>query len=63
MADRVTLDEALACYAISRDVALAPLVRFSALQTSFRHLQALCARAPLHLRHATLARVARACQY
>jgi len=57
--DAVAVNEALARFAISQDTSLDPLTRFSALDASFRSLQALCDERPQFLRLASLARVAR----
>ena len=56
--DGAAIRQALAFYACGRDVNLPMLVRFPALEASFRHLRALCQRNPSHLRLSTLARVA-----
>jgi protein O-GlcNAc transferase len=58
--DSSKLDEALACFAISRNEQLQPIDRFTALDHSYRSLLNLCAQNPINLRHASLARVARA---
>jgi FkbM family methyltransferase len=50
---------ALACFAISRDETLEPLLRYRALETSQRALQELCEHHPQFLRLASLARVSR----
>ena len=51
--------EALSHYAVSRDPAQSPNLRFGALETSFSLLRSLCERQPSHLRLASLARTAR----
>jgi FkbM family methyltransferase len=53
------LNGALSCYAISQDADLDPLMRFSALETSFQALMSLCRTEAKNLRLASLARVAR----
>ena len=50
--------EALSFYAVSQDSALAPSVRFGALEASFNTLKNLCEREPSFLRLASVARVA-----
>jgi FkbM family methyltransferase len=49
---------ALACFAMSEDRELAPMVRYSALQTSVQMLSALCDPPPRSLRLASAARAA-----
>jgi FkbM family methyltransferase len=56
--DAAAVNAALARFAISQDTSLDPLTRFSALDSSFRSLQALCNERPQFLRLASLARVA-----
>ena len=56
---RTELDQALTCYAISRDAALSSHERFAALDTALGLLMELTDRQASHLRLATLARVAR----
>jgi FkbM family methyltransferase len=58
--DSGKLGEAMACFAISRNEQLQPIDRFIALDHSYRSLLDLCAQNPIKLRHASLARVARA---
>jgi hypothetical protein len=53
------IDNALADYGISRDLALPASERFSALSASFAQFQQICHEAPTYLRLASLARVAR----
>ncbi len=50
---------ALRGFAISQDTDLGPILRFGALESSFRSLTDLCQRQPGHLRLASLGRVAR----
>jgi FkbM family methyltransferase len=57
--DAAAVNEALARFAISQDTSLDPLTRFSALDSSFRSLQAICHERPQFLRLASFARVAR----
>jgi protein O-GlcNAc transferase len=52
------VEDALACYAASRDQRLAAAERFNALAASFGILTSICERRPDHLRLASLARVA-----
>ncbi len=56
--DSLAVDDALAYFAISRDHRLAPAARFDALEASFVLLKGICEQRPLHLRLASLARVA-----
>jgi protein O-GlcNAc transferase len=58
-ADSLVVDDALACYAVSRDTGLTSIDRFNALQASFHLLQSLCKESPKYLRLASLTRVAR----
>jgi hypothetical protein len=55
----VAVNDALTCYAISRDEKLPPLARFSALGASLIELESLSQERPPCLRLASLARVAR----
>lgn len=57
--ERKIVEDALACYAISREPSLPAVDRFSALTASFNLLRSLCGESPKHLRLASLARVAR----
>jgi protein O-GlcNAc transferase len=52
------IEDALACYAASRDDGLAVAERLNVLSASFRILTSVCQRQPDHLRLASLARVA-----
>jgi FkbM family methyltransferase len=52
------LEDALAYYAMSESTNLAPIVRFSALETSLNLLRSLCSAHPQFLRRISLARVA-----
>lgn len=52
------LIKALSCYARSRDTSLPAAERFSALESSFTRIKALCDRQPTRLRLASLARIA-----
>jgi FkbM family methyltransferase len=56
--DDCAVEQAIAFYARSRDVALTMAQRYRALEASFLHFQALCEREPSHLRLASFARVA-----
>lgn len=56
--DSAGVTRALSFYSCSRDVALSPLKRFRALETSFIALKSECERSPVRLRLASLARVA-----
>ena len=56
--DSLTLYDALAYYAVSRDDRVAPAERFNALEASFSLLEIICERRPDQLRLASLARVA-----
>ncbi len=55
------VDEALSCYALSRNPALSSIERFGALAAALSLLRNLCERQPSYLRLASLARVARDC--
>lgn len=57
--NRAEVDEALSCYALSRNSSLSPGERFGALEASFGLLRTLCGREPSSLRLASLVRVAR----
>lgn len=50
----------LAQFAVSQDDSLPPSTRFSALESSFHTMEALCRERPRHLRLLSLARIARA---
>jgi FkbM family methyltransferase len=56
--DSPAINDAIACYAVSRDDRLVPAERFNALEASFKSLTSVCERRPDHLRLASLARVA-----
>jgi hypothetical protein len=57
--DGLIAEDALACYAMSRDAKLSSMERFSALETALKMLTALCQRQPNLARLSSLARVAR----
>jgi FkbM family methyltransferase len=57
--DNAAVNDALTCYAISQDVKLPPLERFSALERSLEELVSLTQGQPPSLRLASLARAAR----
>jgi len=54
----IEVEEAMACYALSRDTLFSATERFDALEASFSQLDILCRRQPSFLRLASLARVA-----
>lgn len=56
--ERLTIEDAIACYIASRNDRLCALDRFDALKMSFELLNGICARQPSHVRLASLARVA-----
>jgi protein O-GlcNAc transferase len=58
---RADVDDALSCYALSRDPDLSSSARFGALAAALGLLRTLCERQPSGLRLASLARVARDC--